>query len=493
VEDSVRFGALLLAAAGAGLLAVQSHRLSERLRVPTPAFFLVAAAVAGHWVPEPHHQTVERVVTVALAVILFDGGMHIGARRFRGAATSILSLGVLGTFVTVAGAALLVHGLLDVSWYLSVLVATAVAPTDPAVVFSVLGRREIEGRSGTVLEGESGANDPVGIALMAGLLGAGSLGGSALVDAGGTFLLQMGVGAVVGLVGGRLLLLGMRHLPLPAEGLYPVRALLGAGVVYGVAAGLHGSGFLAVFVAGILIGDERAPYKREVERFQGALASLGEVVAFALLGLTVELDVLSSTDVWLPGLVLGLVLAVVLRPLLVAPLLMGSGLDRGERAFVLLCGLKGAVPLLLGSLLLPEEHGDRLYGVVVVAVLVSVVLQGGAVPWLAGRLGVRMREVDLEPFSLGVRLRDDPVHAHRVTVAPSSSVDGRQVSAIPGLAEGTWVSLVIRAGALVPVRGDTVLQADDDVILLLDQEQDVAALLSLFGPHPSPGATVRRG
>jgi cell volume regulation protein A len=399
MDDSVRFGALVLATAVAGLLAVQSHRLSERFRVPTPAFFLVGAAIAGRWVPEPHHQTVERVVTVALVVILFDGGLHIGATRFRSAAGGILALGVLGTFVTVAGAALLAHALLDLSWYLSVLVATAVAPTDPAVVFSVLGQREIEGRTGTLLEGESGANDPVGIALMAALLGAGSLSTRALGHAAGTFAVQMGVGLVVGVVGAKGFLRLVHRFALPAEGLYPVRSLLAAGALFGTAAVLHGSGFLAVFVAGILLGEERAPYKQEVVQFHAALASLGEVVAFAFLGLTVDLDVLGRTDVWLPGLALGLLLALVVRPVLGAPLLLASGLQAGERAFVLLSGLKGAVPLLLGSFLLETQHGERLYGVVVVVVLASVVGQGSLVPTMARRFGVGMRAKERrEPY-----------------------------------------------------------------------------------------------
>jgi cell volume regulation protein A len=491
VHDSLTFGLLVLCASGAALLAVQSHRLSERVRIPTPAFFLAAAALVVELVPsvhEPTHQLVERVVTVALVVILFDGGLHIGAARARASAPAILTLGVLGTFVTVLGAAVLVHLALDISWYAAVLVATAVAPTDPAVVFSVLGRREIEGRSGTVLEGESGANDPVGIALMAALLGAGSLSGHALLDVTGTFVLQMAVGAAVGLVGGHLLLQLMRRSPLPGEGLYPVRTLVAAGVLFGAASVAHGSGFLAVFLAGIVLGDERAPYKREVERFHSALASLGEVVAFAFLGLTVHLDVLAQRDVWLPGLVIGLLLALVVRPLLGFPLLLPARLNRGERAFVLFAGLKGAVPLLLGSLLVDAAvggSGERLYGVVVVVVLVSVVLQGAMVPVVARWSGVRMQTVELEPFSIGVRLKDEPQGAHRLTVAAGSVADGRRIEDVPGLAEGTWISLVLRDGALVPVRGDTVLQATDEVLLLVDGEQDPHPVRALFLDEPS--------
>jgi cell volume regulation protein A len=475
------FGLQVLAASGAALLAVQSHRVSARLRVPTPLFFLVAAAIVP--VTAPDLVTVEHVVTIALIAILFDGGLHIGRTRFRSAATGILSLGVLGTFATVLGGALLAHLLLGVSWYLSVLVATAIAPTDPAVVFSVLGQREVDGPSGTVVEGESGANDPVGIALMAALLGAGSLSGSALLDASGTFVLQMSVGTLVGLVGGRLLL-GLMRSPLPAEGLYAVRTLVAAGALFGLATVAHGSGFLAVFVAGIVLGDERAPYKREVERFHSALASLGEVVAFALLGLTVDLDVLARADVWLPGLGLGVLVAVVVRPLLGWPLLLPARLTRGEQGFVLFAGLKGAVPLLLGSMLLPLDGGDRLYGVVVVSVVVSVALQGSLVPTVARRLGVRMRRVEPEPFAIGLRVRDEPTGAHRVTVEAGSPADGSRIGDIPGLAEGTWISLVLRDGSLPRVRGDMVLLPGDEVLVLIDEEQDPAPVRALFAVDP---------
>jgi cell volume regulation protein A len=483
VHDTLAFGALVLAVSAAALLAVQSHGLTVRLRVPAPAVFLVAAAVLAAVLPgleEPDHRAVERLVTVALVVILFDGGLHIGLSRFREAAATVLSLGVLGTFATVLGAALVAHLVLGGSWYVAVLVATAIAPTDPAVVFSVLGQREVEGRSGTVLEGESGANDPVGIALMAALLSAGGLSAGALGHVAGTFALQMVVGLAVGVLGARLLLLLMRRSPLPAEGLYPVRTLVAAGVLFGVATVAHGSGFLAVFVAGILLGDERAPYKREVERFHSALASLAEVVAFACLGLTVHLDVLARTDVWVPGLVLAVVLALVVRPLLNGPLLLPARLSRGESAFVLLAGLKGAVPLLLGSLLVPLPGGERLYGVVVVVVLLSVVVQGGSVPLLARLLHVRMRVVEQEPFSLGVRLRDEPQGAHRLGVAAGSLADGRRVEQVPGIGEGTWISLLIRDHALLPVRGDTVLRAGDELLLLVDEEQDAGEVCRVF-------------
>ncbi|MFL6271181.1 MAG: cation:proton antiporter, partial [Actinomycetes bacterium] len=336
--------------------------------------------------------TVQRVVSVALAIILFDGGMHIGWQRFRTAAGPVLWVGVVGTFVTAAALAILAHALFDLDWRAALLVGTALAPTDPAVVFSVLGRREVAGRSGTILEGEAGANDPVGIALMASLLAAGqSAGVDAAGSIAGTFLLQLALGAAVGVAGGALLVEFMRRIPLPSEGLYPLRVLAGALVIYGAATIVHGSGFLAVFIAGILAGDARAPYKGEIERFHAALASLAEIVAFLVLGLTVGLHTLPDAGAWVIGLTLAVLLTVVVRPLLVGLLLLPVRLAWGERLFVLWAGLKGAVPILLGTFLLTAGVPDasRLYAVIVVVVAFSVIVQGGLVPTVAARLGCR--------------------------------------------------------------------------------------------------------
>ena len=144
------------------------------------------------------------------------------------------------------------------------------------------------------------------------------------------------------------------------------------------------------------MGELRTPYRRDVERVHAGLASLGEVIAFVVLGLTVSLPTLTHANVWVPGVGLALVLGLVLRPLLVGPLLIGSGLSRNERWFVLLAGLKGAVPILLGLLLLGADvdQPERLYGIVVVAVLLSVSVQGSMVPTMMRRLGIRTRPVD---------------------------------------------------------------------------------------------------
>lgn len=480
MTDSVPFAQLLLALSLVAVAAVLSNRLTARLRIPAPAVFLAAAAIAAAALPglkAPPEQTVERIVTVALVCILFDGGMHIGWQRFRQAAAPIVVVGVAGTFLTAAAAATVAHFGFGFSWYVALLLGTVIAPTDPAVVFSILGQREIAGRSSTILEGESGANDPVGIALLVSLLAAGSLSGGAGLHVVSQFILQMGVGAAFGLLGGRALLWFTRRVWLPSEGLYPLRTLACVVVLYGATTVAHGSGFLAVFVAGIFLGGQRAPFKREIERFHSALASLGEIVAFVVLGLTVNLGDLTRTDVWVPGLVLGISLALVIRPLLVGLCLIPAKLARNEAAFVLFAGLKGAVPILLGSLLLATniQGAQRLYGIVVVVVTFSVVVQGGLVPTVVHALHLPMRILQPQPWSFGVRLAQEPVGVLHLTVAAGARAAGRSVKDIAEAASESgdcadvWVNMLVRGHALFSVRGKTLLQPGDEVVLSAEE------------------------
>jgi len=475
VSEQVAFGLVVLVVAAVGAAAVLSSRVSERLRVPAPAIFLVGAAAASDLVPRLGRVstlTIEEVVTLALAVILFDGGMRIGWRRFRTVAAATVWLGVVGTLATAGAVAGLAHATFGLAWHQALLLGTALAPTDPAVVFSVLGRREVTGRTGVLLEGESGANDPVGIALLIGLLAATpgtSVGPAVQVVAG--FVVQMAVGLVVGVAMGWILLASMRRIPLPSESLYPLRVLFGALGIYGLATVAHGSGFLAVLVAGIVIGDERAPHKGDIERFHSALASLAEIIAFALLGLSVDLHSVVTGDSLRIGLGLAIALTFVVRPVVAGLLLVPVRLRAGEKLFVMWTGLKGAVPILLGVLIL-RAHATgsaRLYEVIFVVVLFSVVVQGGLMPTLARWLKVPLRTVEPEPWSLGVRFRQEPEGLHRFRIAKGAPADGVSLADLD-VGEDCWVSLVIRAGRLVPVRADTQLQAGDEVVVLADPD-----------------------
>jgi cell volume regulation protein A len=403
VSEVHDYGTIVLFVSAAFSVAVLASRLSERLRVPTPALFLLAAAVISDVFPSIAERTsileVERIGVIAVIVILFDGGTRIGVARLRASALPVVSLGVLGTFATAAVTTLAARYVLGFSWTTAWLLGAATAPTDPAVMFSVLGRREIDGRTGTILEAESGANDPVGIALMIGMIEFATTDHATVWTIVREFALEMSIGLAVGIAGGYALLWLMHHLTLPNVGLYPLRTLAAAGVVYGVASVLHGSGFLAVFVAGLLVGDAHVPYKAEVERFFTSLATLAEIVVFVALGLTIHLTGISGR-VWIDGIVLALVLAFVARPLAVGALLLPVNLRAGERLFVMWGGLKGAVPIFLAAfaILAGVQDANVIYGIVFVVVAFSVLVQGSTIPLAASLAGVPMRDVQPEPL-----------------------------------------------------------------------------------------------
>ena len=300
MSELTDFAIIVLVVAGAFSLSILATQLGNHLPVPAPAVFLVAAAVASDVWPvlreDVSVRTVERVAVIALIVVLLNGGMDTGWRRFRAAAGPIMAIGIAGTFITAAVLTGAAHWLLGMDWKLAGVVGAALAPTDPAVVFSVLGGREIGGRSGTTLEGEAGVNDPAGIALMIGVIELATHDDATFLVIVQDFAVEMAIGLVFGLAAARVVP-ALRHVRLPSEALYPVFVAVLAAVLYSVTSLAGGSGFLAVFVAGLFLGDASIPYKTEIERFQGSLAGLAEIVVFIALGLTIDITHLPAPDV----------------------------------------------------------------------------------------------------------------------------------------------------------------------------------------------------
>jgi cell volume regulation protein A len=387
VSEISEFGAIVFVVGVAFAAAVLAAKVTARVPVPTPALFLIVAAVASEVFPGLRDylsiQDVTRIGVVALVVILFHGGMGIGLDRFRVAWVPTLVLGIPGTFATAGIVAAAAHWGLGFDWIVAWIIGAAIAPTDPAVMFSVLGGREVGGRSGTILEAESGTNDPVGIALMIGMLELATHPGDSWLVVVKEFSIEMAVGAVVGVVAGVLLLRVNNHASLPSRSLYPLLTLACALTIYGGTALVHGSGFLAVFVAGLIAGSADFVAKRETERFHAALANLAEIVVFVALGLTVTLADVWHWNVGGYALVLAVVLALVAR---LAP----ARLRWEERVFVAWAGLKGAVPILLAAfaVLAGVREAERIYLIVFVVVMFSVVIQGSLIATVARRLGI---------------------------------------------------------------------------------------------------------
>jgi potassium/hydrogen antiporter len=488
VQIVEEFNADLLVVAIAFLLALVGFKLTQWVPVPAPALLLIAAAVASDVFPELAIDIVmvERIGVVALIVILLDGGMHVGWRRFRGSLYPIASLGAVATFLTAAIVAVAAHYVLDFGWTTSWLIGAALAPTDPAVMFSVLGNKEVGGRSGTILEGESGVNDPVGIALVIGLIEFSRTEGASVWLIVEEFTLQMTIGLVVGVVGGRLLIPLMQRSTLPREGLYPLQVLAVAGVIYGLASVAQGSGFLAVFITGIMIGDIHAPHKPDIERFHTALATLGEIAVFVALGLTIA-GPSDLVDDLPEGLFLALAVAFVARPIAVGLLLARVPLRVGEKLFVMWGGLKGAVPILLAAFVLVADVDNSLaiYNIVFVVVAFSVLVQGSLIPSVATRLGVPMRVVEPEHWGVSIPLRE-PGNVQRYTIGTGSRVAGSTIRDVP-LGERAWISFLVRDGQAYQARGAHVLRVGDEVHVLGDPE-DANVLRRLFEGRADSGS-----
>ncbi|MCW2922147.1 MAG: cvrA [Thermoleophilia bacterium] len=386
---------LLLGAAFA-FAAIVASGLGRRFSLPTPAIFLALGLAANaayngtDRAVEP--EVVAQVGTVALVLILFEGGFTGGMRRMRGSLGPVLALGIVGTLATTGLLAFAAHVFAGLAWQTSVLVAVALAPTDPAAVFSILGSRDVRGRSSAIIEGESGANDPVGIALMVGALayydGDASIAGTAL-----TFTLELLVGAAVGLLLGWLLSRALAPARLRSQSLLPLAAIAGAFLTYTSAVLLHGSGFLAVLVAGLVMGDALRRHTA-ISELVGLGSAMAEIVMFTLLGLLVDLDGLGAALG--VGLAMFAVLTFVVRPIVVALLLAPARLEQAERIFVAWGGLKGAVPVLLATFVLLDDvaSADRVFAIVFVAVAASILVQGGSIPWLIGRLGLVDEDAD---------------------------------------------------------------------------------------------------
>jgi len=467
------FGTGILAVSAAIFIALLGMRLTDRISVPYAAIFLVGAVAIGEIFPAARRllsvQEVERIAVVALIAILFHGGLHIGLGRFRQAAGPIVAIGIVGTFVTAGIVAVAARYLLGFSWIEAGLIGAAIAPTDPAVTFSVFGARKIRGRSGTILEGEAGVNDPVGIALMIGMIELATQDGGDLRIVGKEFAVEMTFGLVVGVAGALLLLPVIRRVRLTGPALYPIRVLAGAGIIYGLAAAVGGSGFLAVFVAGLYLGDVAVTQKGEIESFHASLAGLAEIAAFVALGLSIAISDLSEFGVWSDGLLLAVILIVAARPLAVGPLLLLSRLRMGERLFIVWAGLKGAVPILLGALAVLAGVGgaDRLYGIVFVVVLLSVIVQGASIPYVARKLHIQFR-----------RVSHDLAEVLEFIVRDDAFANGRRVHELP-LGERASLGVLIRDARPRTIDENVVLETGDRVHVYC-QSDDAPAIRRIF-------------
>jgi potassium/hydrogen antiporter len=479
--------ALLLATCGLLLgVSVVFSRASQRTGVPILLLFIVVGMLAGSeglgHIAFDDFRLAFRLGTIALAIILFDGGLNTplnAVRKVMAPAGVLASIGVVGVAALVAGSA----KLLGLAWGEALLIGAVVSSTDAAAVFAVLrgSGLQLKRRVGVTLEVESGINDPVAVILTTvltqNLLTPGSASGLRIPA---EIALQLVMGAAVGAAagyGGRDLL---RRLTLMSGGLYPVLTLSLGLLAFGVATLLHGSGFLAVYLAGLVLGNGPLPYRTSLLRVHDALAWLSQVGMFLVLGLLVYPSRL--VEVAVVGLGIALLLAVVVRPLVVTLCLLPFRYPAREVAYIGWVGLRGAVPIVLATfpLLAGAPGAERLFDLVFFIVVASAIIPGATVTWATRRLGLQSKEPPAPHAVLAIESRQ-PLQGELMSfyIDEALVVTGMQLEELP-LPEGAAVTLIVRKNELVPPRPGITLEPGDHVHLIAGPE-DRGFIQLLFG------------
>ena len=472
------------------VVAIFTSILSFRLGAPLLLVFLVLGLLAGEDGPGGIEFDNGRVAffigSIALALILFDAGLETRRHTLRGAAGQALVLSTVGVVVTALVIAIAVRFIFGFSWLESILVGAIVSPTDAAAVFLLLrvGGITLRERVRATLEVESGSNDPMAIFLtvaLVGLISAGSSEGQATFELVKQFLLQIGLGFVLGLGGGAALVQIVNRTNFET-GLYPILVLAFALSLFSFAALVGGSGFLAVYVAGVWAGNARMRHQISLRRFSNGVTWLAQIAMFLLLGLLATPS--HFTSVLVPAMVLSLILILVARPIAIWACLIPFGFSRREMAFIAWVGLRGAVSILLSivPILGGVAVGPEIFNITFIVVIASLVLQGWSIGPIARWLGliVPPRHGPVDRIELELPGRGD----HEIvayTVHPESPV--AKGERIPRWARP---SLVVRDGRSLRPHNYGRPQPDDRVYILTTP--DYIELLDHLFAGPAEGA-----
>ncbi len=461
----------------AGLLvlcSVLASKVSERIGVPALLMFLGVGMVAGSDGPGgiqfDDAALANFIGTVALAFILFSGGLDTNWSSIRPVLGRGALLATAGVVVSAVLLGLFVWLTLGFSFAGALLLAAIVSSTDAAAVFSVLRSRgvSLKGNLRPLLELESGSNDPMAVFLTIGMLQVIAKGGGIWPALVWDFALQMTVGALVGVAVGRLAAIAVNRVRLDYEGLYPVLSISVVMLVFGLAELLRGNGFLAVYLAGIVMGNSDFLYKRSLMRFHDGLGWLMQISMFVILGLLVNPSDLPSVAG--AGLLTAAFLMFIARPLAVHLCLLGSDFTRAERQLVAWTGLRGAVPIVLATfpLIAGYAQSHRIFNIVFFVVFLSVFLQGRTLMALARFLGVD-QPIDARPrYPLEFeRTGDHQSETREFEVLPESSAVGRTIAEL-GLPPDALILMIRRGRQFIVPKGKTRIEARDTLMVMAD-------------------------
>ncbi|MBB2915487.1 cell volume regulation protein A [Streptosporangium becharense] len=464
----------LLLGAGIVIAAVVAVRVAHWSGLPSLLIFLgfgLLLGESGFGLQFEDPEIAQRMGLIALAIILAEGGLTTAWGNVRKAIPTALVLATIGVGVSIVAVAVPVHMLLGMDWRSALLLGAILASTDAAAVFSVLRRLPLPSRLAGVLEAESGFNDAPTVIAVA------LLSSSASPDLGDALfrvVFELVVGAGVGLAVGPLGVYALRRIALPVSGLYPIAVLALAFVAYAGAMLLHASGFLAVYLAALVMGNSRMPHRAASRGFAEGVAWLAQIGLFVMLGLLASPSEIPAATI--PGLLAGLILVVVARPLsiVVSSLLVRlTGIDRlgwREQAFLSWAGLRGAVPIVLATIpwaatSVDDATAKFMFNEVFVIVVVYTLVQGPTLPFVARVLGLttpgEARDLEVESAPLE-ELNADLL---QVKVPPTSKLHGVEIFELR-LPADAQVTLIVREGRSFVPSDSTRIRVDDQLLVV---------------------------
>lgn len=448
------------------LTGVVATKFSSKAGLPALVFFIAAGMLLGRFVYFNNPFLTQLVGTLALVVILLDGGMQTRFIAIKPVLPAALSLATAGVLMTAAFIGICAHYILGVSLTEGLLFGAIVGSTDAAAVFSVLGGKKVKERITSTLEVESGSNDPMAVFLTVSLISWIQEPGQAVWRLLVAFLLEMGLGLAFGLAIGWLAVWCINRVNLDSSGLYPVMAVACSILTYGLTSAVHGSGLLAVYVMALVLGNSDLTYRQSILQFNRGFGWIMQISMFAMLGLLVFPKDLPG--VIYPGLALALLLMLAARPIGVFCAMLLSRFNFREKLLISWAGLRGAVPIVLATypLLAGLQHGQLFFNVVFFVVLTSAVIQGATIAPLARRLGLSEDSAArshslMELVSLGQN-RSEIVHLH---IHAGMKAVGKAIGCLR-LPDNVLCTALVRGNRVVPPHESTVLQEGDTIYLL---------------------------
>jgi cell volume regulation protein A len=493
---------LILIAGGLLAAGILGALLADKVRVPGLLLFLGLGMLAGSQgiggIDFNNTELARTLGTIALILILFEGGLTAGWSEIRPVLGTAASLATLGTIVTALLAGLAAKLIFDISTLEGLIVGSAIAATDSAAIFAVLRRSTLEKRLARSLEGESGMNDPVALLLVIGFIEWIQEPGFGLADMAGLLALKLAVGIAVGWLIGRLAVAALNATRLPTDGIYPVATIAIAALAYGVAEVAHGSGLLAVYLTALALGGASIPARRTVVAFHEGLGWVAQIALFILLGLLVFPSRLD--DIALKGLALSAVLILVARPIATFLATTFAPLNVREKAMLGWAGLRGATPIWLATfpVVAGIAGGETEFAIVFFVVVTSTLVQGASFEPLATRLGLTTDEPALPRRLLEsgrIRRMGGDVIAYRLP--PGAAAAGHRIRELE-LPREALVNVIVRDGHAIPPRGSTEMREGDELHILVRGElrDEVEALTKTWtkGPvgRPPPPALPHR-